>query len=89
MVRAEYSEPDPFADLSYVKEPDRKPQRTTTVADVEVMLDTCEDHFRGVRDRAMIHVLASTGMRRAELARMMWATRRRHRRRKGAHDQER
>jgi len=38
--------------------------------DVEAMLLRCPDNFMGIRDRAMIHVFRSTGMRRCEVAAM-------------------
>jgi hypothetical protein len=68
----EYQATDPFEQLSYVKQPKPKHQRTTTAADVDAMLAVCGDDFRGIRDRALIHTFASTGMRRSEVARMMW-----------------
>jgi integrase/recombinase XerD len=68
----EYQATDPFEQLSYVTQPKPKQQRTTTAADVDAMLAVCGDDFRGIRDRALIHTFASTGMRRSEVARMMW-----------------
>lgn len=68
----EYSEPDPFAQLAYASQPKPVPQRTTTVADVAALLMVCGDDIRGLRDRALIHVLATSGMRRSEAASMRW-----------------
>lgn len=63
---------DPFGDLDFVVQPKERPQRTTTVADVAALRLVCGDDIRGRRDRALIHVLASSGMRRTEVASMKW-----------------
>lgn len=69
---SEYQTDDPFNELKFVKEAKPTPQRTATVADVDKLLWVCGPDMRGVRDRALIGVLASSGMRRTECASMMW-----------------
>jgi site-specific recombinase XerD len=69
----EYNEPDPYERLKYLPQPKPTKQVTATVEDVETLLASIpEESILDYRDRAIIHTLASTGMRRAELSRMLW-----------------
>lgn len=67
----EYDEPDPL--LKLVKPRESAPTRTptATLEDIEGLLKACEGPlWRDRRDHALICVLASTGLRRAEVARI-------------------
>ena len=69
----EYGEDDPYARLKYVKQPEATAQKTATVEDVEKLLASIEEKtITDLRDKALIHVLACTGMRRSEISRMKW-----------------
>jgi integrase/recombinase XerD len=59
---------NPFALLSMPKSPKRLPGGVLSVADIEkVMQQPNLDTHHGLRDRAMLEVIYSTGIRRAEL----------------------
>jgi integrase/recombinase XerD len=60
---------DPAAELSLPRKPVRLPVRVLTTGEVQAVV-RCADisTLWGVRDRAILEVLYSTGMRRAELA---------------------
>lgn len=69
----EYSEADPYKDLKYVKQPDAAKQCTASIEDVQTLLASIRgDTVLDLRDKAMIHVFACTGMRRSEVSRMKW-----------------
>ena len=68
----EYGE-DPFKAVKFVKQTKTAPQRTASVSDVAKMLLVCGSDVKGLRDRALISVLAATGMRRSEVGRMAWS----------------
>lgn len=68
----EYDEPDVFKELPFVKQ-QQSVQRTATVADVAKMLLVIENDLKGLRDRAIVTVLANSGMRRSECANLRWA----------------
>ncbi|MGH7603212.1 MAG: site-specific tyrosine recombinase XerC [Gemmatimonadaceae bacterium] len=60
---------DPAAELELPRKPARLPVRVLSVAEVERTIDETDTTAPwGVRDRAILEVLYSTGMRRAELA---------------------
>jgi integrase len=75
MVADGLIESDPLAELPYLPEPQVSP--TLPVAEVDDIADlvaTCASNsFEDVRDRALIHVLADTGVRRDELVGMRWS----------------
>jgi len=58
---------NPASELQLPKQPKRLPRLILTVADVEAILMQAEpDNVQGLRDRAMLEMLYSTGMRRME-----------------------
>lgn len=60
---------NPASELLLPKKPASLPRYVLTVAQVESVLnETDASHLGGVRDRAMLEVLYSTGVRRTELA---------------------
>ena len=63
-----YEEPDPFKKLVVPKTPPPIKVPAATDEDLEKLLATCDDSWTGQRDRAIILTLASTGMRRGEVA---------------------
>lgn len=72
-LSAQFNEADPLASwkMNLTPEPVKTP--VATQADVDALLKACEDDsWSGVRDHAIISVLAYTGMRRSEVARMKW-----------------
>lgn len=68
----EYDEPDVLAKMRMPQDPTPNPNHTqpATADHLAMMLATCDDSLGGLRDSAIIRVLASTGMRCAELARL-------------------
>ena len=75
MVADGLIESDPLVELPYLPEPQVSP--TLPVAEVDdiaaLIADCASDSFEDVRDRALIHVLADTGVRRGELVGMRWS----------------
>lgn len=71
-LAAQYETPNPFARLAVPPEP--KPQKAPTAsdADLQALLATCKPtrSWYHLRDKAIILVLAGSGMRRAEVAGM-------------------
>lgn len=76
-------EPDPFKRLRLPKEPEPEKAPTATEDDLGALLATCERDIRiektnrrpspvPERDRAVLLLLAQTGMRRAEVASLRW-----------------
>ena len=62
---------NPASELEMPKMPMRLPQDVLTPAEAEQVLSQADvDDILGIRDRAMLEVLYSTGMRRTELARL-------------------
>jgi len=60
---------NPAAELPLPRKPIRLPSRVLTVSEVEQMIRTADTSTPwGIRDRALLEALYSTGMRRAELA---------------------
>jgi integrase/recombinase XerD len=60
---------NPAADLDLPKVEQRLPKHVLTVTEVEAVMATVDlDDVFGVRDRSMLEVLYSTGMRRQEIA---------------------
>ncbi len=60
---------NPAADLALPRKPLRLPGRVLSVAEVDCMIRTADTSTPwGVRDRALLETLYSTGVRRAELA---------------------
>ena len=59
---------NPASELQLPKQPKRLPRTILSVADVEAILAEAEpDNVQGLRDRAMLETLYSTGLRRMEL----------------------
>jgi integrase/recombinase XerD len=59
---------NPASELELPKQQQRLPRHILSVAEVEQVLNACDTTDRlGLRDRAMLETLYSTGMRRAEL----------------------
>ncbi|MFZ5699354.1 MAG: site-specific tyrosine recombinase XerC [Pseudomonadota bacterium] len=59
---------NPASELALPKQPKRLPRTLLSVQDVEAMLAEAEpDTVQGLRDRAMLETLYSTGLRRMEL----------------------
>ena len=56
-----------------MKQPASTPQRTASSSDiVALLLSIGGSDLRALRDRALVLTLGTTGLRRAELARMQW-----------------
>lgn len=69
LIREGHILTNPAADLDLPKAPHRLPQRLLSVAQVsQVLNQTDTNTLGGVRDRAMMETLYSSGIRRAELA---------------------
>ena len=75
MVADGLIESDPLAKLPYLPEPQVSPTLPVAeIDDIVALLDTCgPSSFEDVRDRALINVLADTGVRRGELVGMRWS----------------
>ncbi len=70
-VRQNYLQYNPASDLDMPRLPRRLPRAVLSVAQVAAILaEANPDELGGLRDRAMFEVLYSTGMRRAELAKL-------------------
>lgn len=70
LTRSHYLLYNPASELELPRPEKRLPRHLLTIAEVEQILnatDTFDPTGRGVRDRAMLETLYSTGMRRAEL----------------------
>lgn len=62
---------NPASELELPKTPKRLPRVILTVQEVEAILAEADPrHVKGLRDRAMLETLYSTGIRRAELCRL-------------------
>jgi len=63
---------NPASELQMPKLPKRLPMDVLTAKDVELVMEAVvlDEERHGLRDRAMLEVLYSTGMRRAELCRL-------------------
>lgn len=62
---------NPCAGMGFLRSPDRLPRRVLRAAQVKAILAVPDaGTLRGRRDRAMLEVVYSTGLRRAELARL-------------------
>ena len=66
----QYDEPDIFRRLKVPKTPAPIKTPTATSDDLVKLLATCDKEWQGQRDRAIIMLLAYTGMRRSEVANM-------------------
>ncbi len=66
-VRRGHTPANPAADLDYPRPPASLPERLN-VGEFEAVCSTCAATPLGIRDRAVLEVLFSTGLRRAELA---------------------
>ena len=71
LVACGYREDNPFSKVTAPKVP-TKVVETLTDDELRAMLDTCaSQHWRDLRDRALIRVLADTGMRRSEVCNLL------------------
>jgi integrase/recombinase XerD len=60
---------NPASELALPKQPQRLPRATLTVVEVEAILNQADPSVsQGLRDRALLELLYSTGLRRMELA---------------------
>jgi len=72
LAENDYLVSDPSKDISYAKRPQRLPRSILTQAEAKKMLHAPDTKtVLGYRDRAIIEVLYSTGIRRAELANLI------------------
>lgn len=68
LTREHYIRYNPASELTLPKTPRHLPRVILSVAEVEAILCTADPrHIKGLRDRAMLETLYSTGVRRAEL----------------------
>ena len=68
MAREHHILYNPAAELVLPKQPKRLPRTLLSIADVEAILrEAVPDHAPGLRDRAMLELLYSTGLRRMEV----------------------
>lgn len=68
LTRENYLLYNPASELQIPKKPKRLPRSVLTVEEVEAILQQPDVHTaQGIRDRTMIELLYSTGMRRSEL----------------------
>lgn len=68
MARQHHLLYNPASELELPRQKQRLPRHILSVAEVEQVLNACDTHEPlGLRDRAMLETLYSTGMRRAEL----------------------
>lgn len=70
MARQHHLLYNPASELELPRQQQRLPRHILTVAEVEQVLNACDTHDPsglGLRDRAMLEALYSTGMRRSEL----------------------
>jgi integrase/recombinase XerD len=84
LVRSGVLDQDPAAELIVPRVPRRLPGRVPTVREMERILRTPHtDNAEGLRDRAILEVLYSTGMRRMEVVRLPGRQRRHRPQRQG------
>ncbi len=68
LKEADFTPSDPAKDLEYVKEPKKLPLVTMNNREVKKLLQQCNTNtLLGYRDRALLELLYSTGVRRGEL----------------------
>jgi integrase/recombinase XerD len=69
LVREHHILYNPASELELPRQPKRLPRSLLSVADVEALLNEAEPaNAQGLRDRALLELLYSTGLRRMELA---------------------